>query len=271
MKKQNIGINIVIIAIVYLAMQFVGSLVVMGVYAVCHFDEFRSILSSGQNPASMLTVDLMGWALIVSSLLTVLVLALMKQVQWSSFRVQGSDFGWKWTLFVFVATVCAIFGLDVLQEFIKLPNLIEKNLVGMSSSIPGILAMALVGPITEEIAFREAICGGMLRAGKKPWTAILVSSLVFGLIHMNPAQIPFAIAAGVVMAIVYVKTQSIISSCIIHVLNNAFAVWMMIKYSDQGDISFSSMIGSETLTILLGIAGLVIGTLLYIYYWKNRK
>ena len=49
-----------------------------------------------------------------------------------------------------------------------------------------------MAPLVEELLFRGAIEGHFLQTGKRPGMAILLSALIFGLIHVNPAQVPFA-------------------------------------------------------------------------------
>ena len=60
--------------------------------------------------------------------------------------------------------------------------------MAMANNLWGILGIALVGPVVEELVFREGIQGTMERGGVKPWIAILVSALCFGLIHFNPGR-----------------------------------------------------------------------------------
>jgi hypothetical protein len=74
-------------------------------------------------------------------------------------------------------------------EWINLPNLLEETFMDMSHSIVGILSIAFAAPILEECLFRGAIEGHLLSLWKgKPWAAILVSGLAFGLVHINPSS-----------------------------------------------------------------------------------
>lgn len=85
--------------------------------------------------------------------------------------------------------IAAMFICNIANEFIELPNLMENTFMGMSRNIFGILAIAFMAPLVEELLFREAIEGHLLQSGKKPKTAIILSALIFGLIHINPAQV----------------------------------------------------------------------------------
>ena len=54
--------------------------------------------------------------------------------------------------------------------------------------------------------------------------AILVSSLLFGLMHGNVLQIPFAFMVGLALSFLVVKTNCIWLACGLHFLNNFMSV-----------------------------------------------
>ncbi len=81
------------------------------------------------------------------------------------------------------------------------------------------VTMILVAPATEEPLFRGVILRGLLghcRTG----TAIVASSLLFGLAHLNPWQFISATLLGMVFAWWYVRTQSLLPGLIGHALAN---------------------------------------------------
>ena len=88
-----------------------------------------------------------------------------------------------------------------------------------------LLAVALVvAPVIEEVLFR----GVMLHRLAVKWglgPAIVVSSVLFGLLHVNFVGVG---VLGVVMALLYVRTQTLIVPIACHVLNNAVAVSLVI-------------------------------------------
>ncbi len=69
-----------------------------------------------------------------------------------------------------------------------------------------VLVTALVPAICEEILFRSTILSNLVPYGKG--FAIIASAILFGLMHINPAQLFYATAAGAVLGYVYVKTGS---------------------------------------------------------------
>ncbi|MBL9200604.1 MAG: glutamate-5-semialdehyde dehydrogenase, partial [Opitutaceae bacterium] len=84
----------------------------------------------------------------------------------------------------------------------------------------GPLLAVVIAPLVEEFIFRGLILRGLL-ARWKPWPAILVSAAMFGVMHLNPAQLPVTISLGVILGWAYVRTRSLGLCVIGHALNNA--------------------------------------------------
>ena len=84
------------------------------------------------------------------------------------------------------------------------------------------LSTAVVPALIEEMALRGIIMQPLRRYGD--WFAILSSALIFGLMHCNLAQIPFAFIAGVVIGYAVIATDSLWTGVLIHFMNNAFSV-----------------------------------------------
>ena len=92
---------------------------------------------------------------------------------------------------------------------------------GISGGLLYLFTAAVVPALVEEFAFRGVVLSHLRRYGNT--FAILVSSLLFGLVHGNLVQIPFAFAAGCIMAYIDILTDSMLPSIIIHFLNNAIS------------------------------------------------
>ena len=99
---------------------------------------------------------------------------------------------------------------------IEMPEELQKTFKEMMHSPIGAFGICVAGPILEELLMRTAILGLMLRGGVKPWIAIVISALAFGLMHMNMAQFVFAGIGGLILGLVYYKTNNIFSVMIIH-------------------------------------------------------
>lgn len=84
---------------------------------------------------------------------------------------------------------------------------------------PGLFFMAVLPAFVEETIFR-----GMLYnkySQYRPVAGIVLSAVLFGLMHMNFNQMPYAIYLGIIMAILLEVTDSILAPMIVHFTMNA--------------------------------------------------
>lgn len=112
-----------------------------------------------------------------------------------------------------------------------------KYLESMYSSIGNggwaILTTVVLAPILEETMFRGLLLEPV-RQKMGTIKAILISSFIFGLIHVYPQQAINAFVVALILGYVYVKTDSSLSGVIIiHGLNNAFAYLTMELLGEQ--------------------------------------
>ena len=133
----------------------------------------------------------------------------------------------------------------------------------------GIVAVAILAPIVEEIVFRGAILRILLEcfSGKKAWIAIVISAVAFGLFHGSLAQAVNASFLGLILGWLYYRTKSIVPSMVLHLVNNVSAVAMTLAFSSNPDIKVIEMFGNN-LPLAVGCltvsALLAIGTFLLI-------
>lgn len=88
--------------------------------------------------------------------------------------------------------------------------------------ILNIIAISIIPALSEEFAFRGIILSRLRKYGDG--FAVFISALLFGLLHGNIVQIPFAFIVGLGLAFVTIKTSSIIPAIITHFLNNLSSV-----------------------------------------------
>lgn len=97
----------------------------------------------------------------------------------------------------------------------------------MRGSIPCLLLLTVVGPVGEELVFREGILRQWRQGGRPLWQAVVVSALLFAAAHGNPAQAVPALAHGLLFGLFYVRTGDIRLSAAAHILNNTLAVVLL--------------------------------------------
>ncbi|WP_121616735.1 CPBP family intramembrane glutamic endopeptidase [Virgibacillus halodenitrificans] len=104
----------------------------------------------------------------------------------------------------------------------------EQYMLEMSKeSILFLAVPILIGPILEEFVFRYAILGNLMKRMKTSY-AVLLSSLLFGLLHFNLINIIIYVFCGIVFSVIYIKTKSIITPILAHVYMNAFVMAMFL-------------------------------------------
>ncbi len=92
-----------------------------------------------------------------------------------------------------------------------------------------VIMFLVVAPITEEPLFRGLLLRGFL-AHRSRWSAILISSLLFGAAHMNLRQFLPAVVIGGVFAWWRIETGSVLPALIGHFLYNLAAVLSQFLY-----------------------------------------
>lgn len=158
--------------------------------------------------------------------------------------------------------------MSSLCELVNLPNIMEDSFMDMSHNVFGILAMTLAAPIVEESLFRGAIEGHLLKIWKRPWVAVVVSGLLFGIIHMNPAQSLYAALIGIFFGWLYWKTGSILPGLVGHVINNTVACVSMNLWG--ADACLEDMAGEAARPYLMaGYA--VIMVLCFVFLYRKFK
>jgi sodium transport system permease protein len=83
-----------------------------------------------------------------------------------------------------------------------------------------LLVLAVLPALCEELAFRGFILTG-LRRRFPPWTAILLSSLLFAFYHMNVFQLLPAFVLGAVLALLTLHSGSLVPAVVFHLLHNS--------------------------------------------------
>lgn len=81
-----------------------------------------------------------------------------------------------------------------------------------------ILVMVILAPTLEELICRKLLIDRTVRYGEK--LSVLMSGLIFGLLHQNLYQFFYAFALGTLFAYVYVRTGKIKYTIVLHMIIN---------------------------------------------------
>ena len=81
------------------------------------------------------------------------------------------------------------------------------------------LTAAVAAPFYEEIIFRGFLLPSLTRY-ISPWGAIIVSSLIFAVAHLNISEILPLTTLGIILGVVYTRSGNLLSSILMHSLWN---------------------------------------------------
>lgn len=127
-----------------------------------------------------------------------------------------------------------------------------------------IVAVAVVPGIIEEYAMRGTVLQPLKKYGPK--FAIFATACVFGFMHGNLIQAPFALMVGIVLAYITIKTESIIPAMLIHFANNANSVVTNYMINNVNEDTASRYFAISLVVVMI----LAVGCFVYLVV-KNSK
>lgn len=143
------------------------------------------------------------------------------------------------------------FGIDYDVDF-------GDNPTGVFGFLLSFIATAIVPALVEEFACRGIVLELLKKYGQG--FAIVASSIIFGIMHGNFEQIPFAILVGLILGYIYVKTESIWTGVLVHGVNNAVSV--IFTYL-QNTMSLNMQNILYMVYLIIGLIAAIIGILLF--------
>ena len=164
------------------------------------------------------------------------------------------------------------FLLDPLNYVMPEPSADIKAAMAMLAEGPlfvSLICTAVFAPFFEEWLFRGIVLRGLLGKLKPVW-AILISSVVFGLFHLNLWQAIPAALMGLLLGYVYWKTGSLKLTMLMHGANNTLSVMLMHIHGTDASDTMYDLIPNKFLYggLIAAAAVLLVGTVLY---FRSKK
>lgn len=134
-----------------------------------------------------------------------------------------------------------------------------------------VIIICVFAPVAEELMFRGAIFNSLLSRGAAK--AVLLSALIFTLMHANPAQTIHQFFLGIILAFLVLSSGSVIPAIIVHIFNNVLALFLPFVFPVLGEsFEFSfSLLGILFGCSLLGLIGLAVLIPIYIAIIKKGR
>ena len=163
----------------------------------------------------------------------------------------------------FFSNIIRLFGYENIPSYAT-----SATSTTLGEFFTNLVLVALLPAICEEVAHRGLLLGGFSRLGLKK--AVILSSLLFGLLHLNINQVFYATVLGFLMAVAVVITKSIFPAMIIHFCNNGLSLYF--SYASEKGLWGSKitamlsefLTGSNAFTAFLGSFAIMTGLVLLI-------
>ena len=155
---------------------------------------------------------------------------------------------------------------------------VENELEQMTVVTPlgiNILFVGILAPIFEELFYRKAVIDRLRRYGDLP--AILISGVIFGLIHGNLSQIFYATAVGILLSFIYVRTGSVLYTISIHsafnMIGGVYTTELLRRMGEsltpaEGDTVGEAMLMAYNIFVIFA---LVVGVIFLIANWRRFR
>ncbi len=124
-----------------------------------------------------------------------------------------------------------------------------------------VIVYAVVPAVMEEALLRGVVLQTLRPMGNG--VAVTVSAVMFGLMHGNLAQVPYAMLMGVVLGAVFVYTDDLRLTVLIHAIANALSVVVgfLLEFFDTGFATFWELV------ILIVV--LMMGVVATLWLWRH--
>lgn len=189
--------------------------------------------------------------------------------------VNKPDFGNAGAAVTFALVAVGVLGLayviEPLYSWLRMPDYIKElfdRTFSGDNHLDLFISASVLAPLCEEFLCRGTICRGML-AHTTPVKSILMSSLIFAVIHMNPWQAIPAFIIGCFLGWVYYRTHSYWTCVFIHFINNTNSQIMGLIFPDTAaDDTFFDVLPKDQYYIFYFVAVVLVVTSIYLL---NKK
>ncbi|MCR5445711.1 MAG: CPBP family intramembrane metalloprotease [Bacteroidales bacterium] len=151
----------------------------------------------------------------------------------------------------YVLVMVSVFTLiDIEHLFPKEVETLEKTGEHLFPGIAGLLYGCIFCPVLEEIGLRGILLGGLLKSQCRPWLAILITAVIFALLHGVGVHSLVSFVFALIVGWLYWRTGSIFLCMIIHVVNNSLS---FIELDGQGKVVILLIFVGSMMLLALGL------------------
>ncbi len=147
--------------------------------------------------------------------------------------------------------------------------MLMANMNGIGDYLFTLLVIAVAPAFFEELLFRGALQQLMVNWTKNAWLGIIITSLLFSIVHFSYYGFLSRTALGIILGFLFYYSKSLWLPIIAHFINNGFAVTMMYVMKQQGKLTTEAL--EEKFPILWGVIALAIIVAIFIIYKRESK
>lgn len=214
--------------VVYPAFVLFASYLAIYIAAMLIYDAFfRSSFSD-------LNAFMLKWQDLVSSLALVLG-GIVSFIIYRKDHVTPSDSIRSHPVYLVPVIICGVLashGLSILVSLLGMTGVLgtytqTEQMISTSGVLITILKSVILAPLAEEITFRGLVFRRM-KEYTSFWPAALVSSLLFGLYHMNLMQGIFAFIYGLLLCAIYDRFKNLWAPIAMHAAANLISILIQV-------------------------------------------
>ena len=161
---------------------------------------------------------------------------------------------------------------NIFYHFFPMPQFlldVFNQVFYLDSIVISIILIVLIPAVFEEVLFRGFILFGLNKIYSQR-KSILISSLLFGLVHLNPWQFITAFLLGMIFSWIALKTKSIILPIAGHFLNNLMAL-LAVRYLNMEMQSSNGFEMQPLVQDLMGVLAMIIGFYLLYQHFNIKE
>lgn len=226
MNNSNLHKSGYIIIIYFIMTQFVG---IIGVQLLAKTGWY-DIQGNQQQAIQQLLVH---WELIGFSLILIFIFLIYKKdaMKDSKLSIKFSKVAFGWILVgiiaVFLAqTIGSMLDKSIFHLTTQSVNT-SSNIESVAISPLALVSIVILAPLVEELVFRYAVINILSRKFNKIG-CILISSLFFSIMHFDFPFVFGYFLIGLVLAVIYVRTNRLLVSFVVHASMNLIVVILQI-------------------------------------------
>lgn len=215
---------------------------------------------------------------VVTAICYISLYLIYNKTQKIEYKAINLNFRMKWHTYLLIIAIglISLFGLYNFIEVVN--NILEAigfpmadettesltNPMSFGVFILSIFITCVIPAITEELLFRGIIFNG-LRSRFTDLQAIFLSAFMFALMHQNLQQLVYPFLLGSIMAWIVLRTGSLLSSMLVHFINN----FLVILFAYLKNVTGFSLALPNTWWFYL-VAILLLGVTVAIIYIIDR-